>query len=68
MYSFVIKIAIEIVRAVEFDITIPTPGFNIHNELELVVEADPNHTSVIFNITSSFLMINFSSYNIHCQF
>ena len=68
MHSFVIKIAIEVKRAVELVIIISALGFNVANVLKLIVEADPIKISVI-NIRSFFLF-NFyiSSYIIHYQF
>ena len=49
MYSFVIKIAIDVNRAVELDFIIAAVGFNIAIVLELVFEADPIKISVINN-------------------
>ena len=49
MYSFVIKIAIDVNRAVELDIITPALGFEIANVLEPIVEADPIKTSVVIN-------------------
>ena len=57
MYSVVIKIAIEVNRAVELVTMIAALGFNIANVLELVVKADPNENSVIYNNT--FFSLNF---------
>ena len=55
MYSFVIKIAIEVNRAVELDIIIPALQFNNAYVLELTVEADLIKTLVV-NIIA-FLLI-----------
>ena len=54
MYSFVIKIAIDVKRAMELDIIRPTLGLTIDSVLDVIVEADPNKMSVI--IKSSFFL------------
>ena len=51
MYSLVIKIAILVNKAVLLEIIIPRPGMNKPIVGELIVEADPNIISVIFNNT-----------------
>ena len=61
MYSFVVKIAIDAKRAVELDIITPTLGFNIANVLDLIVQADPIKTSVIFENTFLFKLLYFLS-------
>ena len=42
MYSFLIKIAMDVNRAVELDNILPALGFRIADVLEIFVEADPN--------------------------
>ena len=49
MLSFVIKIAKEVKRATELDITVPALGTIIDNAELVSVEADPINISVIFN-------------------
>ena len=49
LYSFVIKIAIDVNRAVLDDLIKPALGFNIATVLELIVEADTIQISVIIN-------------------
>ena len=51
MLSFVIKIAKEVKRATELDITVPALGRIIDNAELVSVEADPINISVIFNYT-----------------
>ena len=68
MYSFVIKTATDANRAVLDDMIIPALGLRIDKVLELIVEADPNKTSVIITIPSFHLMIYISSYQKSFQF
>ena len=55
MYSLVIKIAIEVNRAVELDMIMPAIGLKNASVLEVIVEADPNKTSIV-NIITFFLL------------
>ena len=66
MYSFVIKIDIEVNKAVLDDKTTPILIFNIAFVLELIVETDPIKFSVI---TNKFFYLNFcTSSHINHQF
>ena len=49
MYSFVIKIAIDVNKAVKIDITKPALGFNIAKLLQFIVEGNAIEISVIIN-------------------
>ena len=61
MYSFVLKIAFVVNRAVELDNI--TLGFNIANVLELIVEADLIKISVVVNkVLTFYLTFCFSSF------
>ena len=66
MYSFVIKIAIDVNISVLDEKIPPTLGFNIANVLEHIVEADSIKFSVINN-NILFFQLNFciSFYNSH---
>ena len=63
-----IKVAIDVRRAIELVKTIPTLGFN--NDIVEVPIANPDLTniSVIINITVFYLRTYISFYNIHYQF
>ena len=51
MYSFVIKIAILVNKAVLDDTTIPTLGLKFDNVEVVIADPDPNNISVIINKT-----------------
>ena len=55
MYSFVIKIAKEVNRAVLLEMIIPTLGLTIDRVEVVIVETDPNKISEIF-INTIFLL------------
>ena len=69
MYSLVIKIAIDVKRAVKLVNTEPMLGF-INDTVEVVIaRPDPNNILVIINNTFFFNLKSYiSSYNIHYQF
>ena len=68
MYSFVIKIAVDVRRAAELVITMPILRLNIDIAEEVIADPDPNNISVIIIIIFFFLMNYISSYNIHYHF
>ena len=51
LYSFVIKIAVEVSRAVLDEIMIPTLGLTIDKVVVVTVEIPPNKTSETINFT-----------------
>ena len=60
--------AIDVSRAVQYDITIPILELLIDSVEVVIAEADPKKISVITNIFFFFLWIYISSYNNHYQF
>ena len=68
MYSFVIKIAIDVNRAVEIVDTLQMLGFINDNVDVAFVHPDPSKISVIINSNLFFLKICTSSHNNHYQF
>ena len=54
MYSFVIKIAIVVIRAVLLVNTIPTIGLSIDNTDVVFADPNPNNISVKINVTFFF--------------
>ena len=68
MYSFVIKIAIDLKKAVELVNTIPILGF-LNGHVEVVIaDPDPKNISVISNNTFFYLFFYIFSYKFHYQF
>ena len=68
MYSFVIKTAIPVNKAVLLQIIIPAPGLINPNVKELIADPDLIKISVIINNTFFFLNFYIFSFNIHYQF
>ena len=66
MYSFLIRIARLVNKAVLDEKIIPALGFNIVIVLEQIVDAEPNKFSVIIKKISLFKFL--LSYNSHYQF
>ena len=67
MYSFVIKISLNVVRAVLLVNTVPTLGLSIDNVDDVFAEAYPNNISVINNniffIRASILLFIIITFN-----
>ena len=68
MYSFVIKIAILVNKAVLLEIIIPAAGLINPNVEELIADPDPIRISLIINNVFFYLNFYTSFYNIHYQF